>query len=276
MVPLTEEGLILVVPEDSSPTSSSATGRRGGAGPICLRRGHRCVPAPAVHPHQAGQPHPQYGGPVLQPPFFKPKLILETENTITTLAMAEAGIGITICPELFLKTIHVTANQASTEKLDLFPLTPPPSASWWWATARTATSPTLEAVHPADPAGPAAPDPLPRRRSGRAAPVSKLIKGPSRRVPPPRLKPGRGGGILLSSGAVDGPQLRGDPFHASRSSTVTKQNPRRSSSSTIWTRRPPSCGRCHAGEDDVPVLHLIRHGGNDAGDVVILPVLRIY
>ena len=72
--------------------------------------------------------------------FFKPKLILETENTITTLAMAEAGIGITICPELFLKTIHVTANQASTEKLDLFP---PPSASWWWATAGTAISPTL-------------------------------------------------------------------------------------------------------------------------------------
>ena len=33
--------------------------------------------------------------------FFKPKLILETENTITTLAMAEAGVGITICPELF-------------------------------------------------------------------------------------------------------------------------------------------------------------------------------
>ena len=28
--------------------------------------------------------------------FFKPKLLLETENTITTLAMAEAGIGITI------------------------------------------------------------------------------------------------------------------------------------------------------------------------------------
>ena len=61
--------------------------------------------------------------------FFKPKLILETENTITTLAMAEAGIGITICPELFLKTIHVTANQASTEKLDLFPLTDPSSIS---------------------------------------------------------------------------------------------------------------------------------------------------
>lgn len=57
--------------------------------------------------------------------FFNPKLILETENTITTLAMAEAGVGITICPELFLRTIHVTAAQASTDQLDFFPLTDP-------------------------------------------------------------------------------------------------------------------------------------------------------
>lgn len=57
--------------------------------------------------------------------FFKPKLILETENTITTLAMAEAGVGITICPELFLRTIHVTSSQASTDQLDFFPLTDP-------------------------------------------------------------------------------------------------------------------------------------------------------
>ena len=35
--------------------------------------------------------------------YFKPKLILETENTVTTLAMAQAGLGITICPELFLR-----------------------------------------------------------------------------------------------------------------------------------------------------------------------------
>ena len=57
--------------------------------------------------------------------FFKPKLILETENTITTLAMAEAGLGITICPELFLKTIHVTASRSDTDRLDFFPLTDP-------------------------------------------------------------------------------------------------------------------------------------------------------
>ena len=37
--------------------------------------------------------------------YFKPKLILETENTVTTLAMAQAGVGITICPELFLRAI---------------------------------------------------------------------------------------------------------------------------------------------------------------------------
>ena len=57
--------------------------------------------------------------------FFKPKLILETENTITTLAMAEAGIGITICPELFLKTIHVTSSRSASDPLDFFPLTDP-------------------------------------------------------------------------------------------------------------------------------------------------------
>ena len=37
--------------------------------------------------------------------YFKPQLILETENTVTTLAMALAGVGITICPELFLRAI---------------------------------------------------------------------------------------------------------------------------------------------------------------------------
>ena len=61
--------------------------------------------------------------------FFKPKLILETENTITTLAMAEAGVGITICPELFVKTIHVTAARSSTDKLDFFPLNDPSTLS---------------------------------------------------------------------------------------------------------------------------------------------------
>lgn len=61
--------------------------------------------------------------------FFKPKLILETENTITTLAMAEAGVGITICPELFVKTIHVTAARSSTDKLDFFPLNDPSTIS---------------------------------------------------------------------------------------------------------------------------------------------------
>lgn len=61
--------------------------------------------------------------------FFKPKLILETENTITTLAMAEAGVGITICPELFVKTIHITAARSSSDKLDFFPLTDPSTIS---------------------------------------------------------------------------------------------------------------------------------------------------
>ena len=39
--------------------------------------------------------------------------------------MAEAGIGITICPELFLKTIHVTSSRSASDPLDFFPLTDP-------------------------------------------------------------------------------------------------------------------------------------------------------
>ena len=39
--------------------------------------------------------------------------------------MAEAGVGITICPELFLKTIHVTSSRSSADPLDFFPLTDP-------------------------------------------------------------------------------------------------------------------------------------------------------
>ena len=58
---------------------------------------------------------------------FRPKLILETENTVTTLAMARAGIGITICPELFLRAFPSAT--ASREDVDLFPLTDPSTFS---------------------------------------------------------------------------------------------------------------------------------------------------
>ena len=59
--------------------------------------------------------------------YFKPKLILETENTVTTLAMAQAGVGITICPELFLRAIP--AGPAGSQGVDLFPLTDPSTFS---------------------------------------------------------------------------------------------------------------------------------------------------
>ena len=55
--------------------------------------------------------------------YFKPKLILETENTVTTLAMAQAGMGVTICPELFQRAIP--AAPAKAAGVDLFPLTDP-------------------------------------------------------------------------------------------------------------------------------------------------------
>ena len=59
--------------------------------------------------------------------YFKPNLILETENTVTTLAMAQAGVGITICPELFLRAMPPAA--AGSVGVDLFPLTDPSTTS---------------------------------------------------------------------------------------------------------------------------------------------------
>ena len=61
--------------------------------------------------------------------YFKPKITLETENTVTTLAMAQAAMGITICPELFLRSIQISAAHTPTEELDLFPLTDPSTTS---------------------------------------------------------------------------------------------------------------------------------------------------
>lgn len=61
--------------------------------------------------------------------FFKPKIVLETENTVTTLAMAKANMGVVICPELFLRDIHAPAAQATDGELDLFPLTDPSTIS---------------------------------------------------------------------------------------------------------------------------------------------------
>ena len=54
-------------------------------------------------------------------------MILETENTVTTLAMAQSGIGITICPELFL--LAIPAGTGGTRDVDIFPLTDPATAS---------------------------------------------------------------------------------------------------------------------------------------------------
>ena len=58
---------------------------------------------------------------------FSPKLILETENTVTTLAMAQSGIGITICPELFL--LAMPAGTGGDRDVDIFPLTGPDTSS---------------------------------------------------------------------------------------------------------------------------------------------------
>lgn len=63
---------------------------------------------------------------------FKPRIVLEIENTITTLAMAQSGTGIVVCPELFLRTIRVPSAMEPSgygQTLDLFPLTDPNTLS---------------------------------------------------------------------------------------------------------------------------------------------------
>jgi len=59
--------------------------------------------------------------------LFKPRIILEIENTITTLAMAQAGMGMAICPELFLRTSHSPLSIGAS--VDLFPLSDPGTLS---------------------------------------------------------------------------------------------------------------------------------------------------
>ena len=60
---------------------------------------------------------------------FKPRILLEMENTITTLAVAQKGLGMVICPELFLRTIHSPTSPSASSTLDLFPLTDPATVS---------------------------------------------------------------------------------------------------------------------------------------------------
>lgn len=60
---------------------------------------------------------------------FKPKIALETENTITSLAMARSNVGIVVCPELFLRDRDVTNGHPLGDQVDLFPLTDPETVS---------------------------------------------------------------------------------------------------------------------------------------------------
>ena len=55
---------------------------------------------------------------------FLPKILLETENIETAFALAERGMGITLYPELFLRTLHADAD-GEASSLDLFPLPGP-------------------------------------------------------------------------------------------------------------------------------------------------------
>ena len=69
--------------------------------------------------------------------YFKPQLILETENTVTTLAMALAGVGVTICPEPCPPPPRAPPEWTSSPSP-----TPPPTDGWWPVTGRAAVCPT--------------------------------------------------------------------------------------------------------------------------------------
>lgn len=59
---------------------------------------------------------------------FSPRVLLETENIETAFALAEQGMGITLYPELFLRTLHTDAAEENS-RLDLFPLAGPETDS---------------------------------------------------------------------------------------------------------------------------------------------------
>lgn len=52
---------------------------------------------------------------------FLPRVLLETENIETAFALAEQGMGLTLYPELFLRTLHADAD-GEDASLDFFPL----------------------------------------------------------------------------------------------------------------------------------------------------------
>ena len=75
--------------------------------------------------------------------YFKPKIILETENTVTTPGYGPGGMGIVICPQLFLRTIQLPGVKPAPEDVDLFPLADPSTLSRLVvATAGTGICPT--------------------------------------------------------------------------------------------------------------------------------------
>ena len=125
-IPLTEQRLVMVVPRTFTDrlfgTQSEEIRRQFAEGAdirafehlpfVLIKRGNRTR-------NIVDQYFSRY--------YVKPQLILETENTVTTLAMAQAGVGITICPELFLRAIP--APTAESAGVDFFPLTDPSTFS---------------------------------------------------------------------------------------------------------------------------------------------------
>ena len=121
-VPLTEQRLVMVVPKsftDQLFGSQAEEKRRQFAQGADIRAFEQLPFVLIKRGNRTRSITDQY----FKRYYFKPQLILETENTVTTLAMAQAGIGITICPELFLRAIPTPT--AGSVGVDLFPLTDP-------------------------------------------------------------------------------------------------------------------------------------------------------
>ena len=178
-VPLTEQRLVLVVPKnftdrrfgDSAPDIRERFSRKAdisafqGEPFVLIKRGNRTRSI-------VDQYFSRY--------YFKPNLILETENTVTTLAMAQAGVGATICPELFLRALPAPTPGAPGWTCSPSP-TRPPSAPWWPAIGRAASCPTSASGSFSWPRRPC-PSPTPCRSWSRESPYARPARRSIRRA----------------------------------------------------------------------------------------------
>jgi DNA-binding transcriptional LysR family regulator len=115
--PLLQERLFLVCPR------SIAESAFGAAAPV-LRGGgwrgfdvHALKSSPFILLKSGNRIRSMFDS-YLEKKDFMPEIVLETENIETAFALAGQGMGVTVYPELFLKTLHAAGNA----EIDLIPL----------------------------------------------------------------------------------------------------------------------------------------------------------